>query len=438
MAHLGESDLARFWQGSLAPADNRRVTRHLLTRCPICLERLQAAFLPEAYEASLDQGISAARRLASRLRKDEERVERGLALLRQKGDWAALTEQEYHPYPGRWTKVEAQLRQGFELRYSAPKEMLSLVDGAVSQAESIVPNAYGESFLFDLRARAWAELANACRVNENYQRAEGALTDARERWMNGSGDPTIRTYIDEVEASLRRDQGRFEEALRLLGKAYRSYIQMGERHLAGRALVNQGNCFRLAARPAESIRAHRQALVHLDIDRDAHLFAVAYQNLLDALVDAGRHAEAGRLLLESGLRQKLAGDTLNLLRVRWVEAKLLDARGRLDDAERAFGEVRAGFREHGLAYDEALAGMDLAGVLLRQKKEALVQTLAQELYTTFAERQIHAEAATALQVFEVACRRQEATAALASKIRRILVELQASPGLRLTFGIISK
>lgn len=157
---------------------------------------------------------------------------------------------------------------------------------------------------------------------------------------------------------------------------------------------------------------------------------MAQQALLNALIENGNLREAGQLLLESGLRQSFTDDPPNLLRLRWVEAKILLGHGRLDETERAFSEVRAGFQEMGLDYDAALVGLDLAGVLLRHGRKPEAKGLASELYRTFEERGIHREAVRALQFFEIVCVKEVANFRMAEEVRKFLDRLQGDPGLR--------
>jgi hypothetical protein len=118
------------------------------------------------------------------------------------------------------------------------------------------------------------------------------------------------------------------------------------------------------------------------------------------------------------------------LRLRWTEGKILARRGRTADAARVFAEVRSGFRSHGLEYVAAVAGTDEAAMLLRmgQRKEA--HLLALDLWRTFQQHGIHAEAERALRFLEVACRGRVATPVLAERVGRFLDQAQRDRTLR--------
>lgn len=240
----------------------------------------------------------------------------------------------------------------------------------------------------------------------------------------------VQARIDEVEASLLKDHRRLREAELLLSQAHRAYRSLGETHLAGRALMTRGICRALQGKPDQAVPFLRQAVGLLDISRDPQLLAAAHHNLLDALVDSGELREASRMLLESGLRQTFADDPLNLLRIRWVEGKILAGRDRFKEAERVFAEVRDGFRAQGLEFVAAMAGLDLAKLLLRQGKTEALHELAKELVARAKERKIHPEAVNALHGFEYVCRVKVVSVQNAELTQKFLNQLESWPNLR--------
>jgi len=427
---LSDLDVAAFLTGELAACDLDQVTRHLLGGCAECRRRLTAAAAPapepdEVYDACITRARRAVRRLEPRLQRDKERRDNGVSMVRERG-FMGLSWPERRSF--RMVHVEVLLQLAFELRYSDPKEMLRLVKAARFGLEQTDhPVRYGEALHFDLRARVWAELGNAYRVNEWFQEAEEALETARSLYEQGTGDPLLAARIDDLEASLRKDQRRLGEASRLLGRVYRAYMKIGERHLAGRAMMSRGIILEIDKKPQEAIRCHRKAIALMDA-RDPQLVAAAHHCLLNALVGAASYAEAGKLLLASDLRRKFAGDPLNLLRLRWVEAKILAGRGRLQDAEMVLAEVRYGFLEHKLAYVAAVAGLDQAEVMLRQGKE--IHRLAGDILARFEEHAVDPEAVQALMLYEVLCANQVATVRATRTVRDYIEQVQDNPGRR--------
>src|SRR4029077_10693353 len=95
-------------------------------------------------------------------------------------------------------------------------------------------------FVMDLRARAFAELGNARRINEQFSEAERDFSRARAFLAEGTGDFLLEARVLDLEASLLSDQARFEDAISLLGKVHNLYQEAGDTHLAGRALISKG------------------------------------------------------------------------------------------------------------------------------------------------------------------------------------------------------
>jgi len=427
---LSDLDVAAFLAGELEAGDLHRVTRHLLGGCVDCRRRLTAAAPAsepdDVYDVCITRARRAVRKLEPRLQRDKKRRENGVAMLRER-TFGELTWPEYRSF--QMVHVEVLLQLAFDLRYRNPGEMLHLAKTArFAVEETGHPARYGEALHFDLRARVWAELGNAYRVNEGFKEADEALETARSLFEQGTGDPLLAARIDDLKASLRKDQRRLDEASRLLGRVYRTYMKIGERHLAGRALLSKGITLELQKRPNEALRSLKKAITLIDAARDPQLHAAVHHSLLKTLIDSGRNSEAGKLLLASDLRRKFAGDPLNLLRLRWVEAKILAGRGRLKDAEMVLAEVRYGFLEHKLAYVAAVAGLDQAEVMLRQGKE--IHRLAGDILARFEEHAVAPEAVQALVLYEVLCANRVATVRATRTIRDYIEQVQDNPGKR--------
>jgi tetratricopeptide (TPR) repeat protein len=308
--------------------------------------------------------------------------------------------------------------------------MLELAKSALLAAERLAPSRrYPEALLNDLRARAAAELSNAERVNEHFLLAEDALVKACSYAEGGTGDLILQARMDELAASLRKDQRRTEEADALLDSACRAYLKLGENHLAGRALIKRGVNFGIGERAREGVALLTRA-VELLAQGDPQLLAVAEHNLIDALVDAGDALKASRLYLKSNLRVIFKDDPLNLIRLRWLQGKISGGRQRFEDAEKVLARVRDEFRALGLEYVAAVAGLDLAKVLLAQGKHRELHALSVELVARARAKRIHQGARDALRCFEIMCRYGAATAHTTKLLQRFLEESERRPSLR--------
>jgi len=439
MGHLRKRDLDAFLWTLPSRAGRRRVVRHLLSGCADCGARIlnSAPMEQEAvYDSCIDRALQATRSQEDLWRLEREKRDRALALVRSKG-WDKLTWKEYQSLPKGWARVELLLVVCFEARYRDPRLMLRLAQTARSVAAKLDPAVYGARRLADLQVRATAELANALRVNEQFDSVREYLKRAR-RMLDeqGTGDLLIQARIDDIEGSFWKDRRYLTDAEELLASAYRKYLRIGERHLAGRTLVTKGICRFVAGQPREAVVSLRQAVPLLDPDRDPQLIETAQHNLLFALADAGEYREASELLLQSGLRQKFADDPLNLLRLRWVEAKILIGHGRFVDAEKALSDVRASFRLRRLELVATIVGLDLAKVLFQQGKLDQLYTLVRELRIAAEAYRLSDSVSRALGMLETTCQVQVVTLAMIEAVQRFFHRLQYNPDFTWTHELL--
>ena len=444
MSHLTDVEVELFVTGRLEPAVYRRAVRHLVGGCVECQARFlesaglrallgeevePAPFDDAAYDEAIDRAIAAA--LAEAPRWEEEREERDRLLTDAQACPGGILglPQEVEGLHG-WAFAEALLLASREERFRDRQRMRLLAFAATVAARNLDPGQYGRAAISDLSARASAELANAYRLNDEFDSAEEALVRAEGSLVDGTGDPLILARILEIEVSLRSDQKRVAEALELLDILYQLYAGLGETHLAGQTLISRGINTAVDDRPQEAVLLFRAGLDLIEPERDPRLAAIGRLGLLNALELSGEYRKAGRLLLESGLREAFADDPLILAKLRWLEGKIHAGLGKLWRAEQVLREVRDSFLERGQGYDAALVGLDLASVWLRQDNHAAVRELAEEILETFAALGIQREGLRAVRYLREACRREMATPALVQKVAGFLRRLEWQPQLR--------
>lgn len=424
-------------RGWLRLLEEMRAAAHAQSDEDFCTEVLWA--VPEtdakkiseqdaAYEAALDRAFTAIPRLCQQAKKGRERRER---VIEQYRKFEAGLPNSLVRYFNSRTLAEAGLVLAFEARYRDAKVMRKYAWSAWVDARETPPENSHPGLIFDLRARTLAELANAWRVNDDFDEAERCLAVAGTWLVQGTGDAGLFARVLAIEANLRADQRRFDRALSLLEQAYQLYLEIGERHLAGRTLVSRGRVVYAAGDPAESVLLIEKGMDLLDRERDPRLIRTTYQSLLVGLVDCGEHRRAGELLLESGLREAFAEEPLNLLRLRWVEAKIHRGMDRLDRAESAFQEVRAGFLERTMPYDAALAGLDLAVVWFRQGKIGQLVPLMKEMFDVCERFKLPLAAQESFLLLDFLCKLGFASLERIERTQSFLVRLQAEPGLKL-------
>ena len=449
MSHVTEQDLQMFVAGSLDTASRRRLLHHLLSGCAEC--RARTGWLgrlletdegppqdPPRYEESdydevTARVLTAARASGERVFREHEARERFLAdlrLLRLPFD-EILNRVEKSRLPTR-ARVDALLALSFEERARDPWRMLQYAHVAQMTALSLSRAKDSRDFspaeAADVRARAWGELANAYRVNEKLPEAAGALAQAKTARTSGSGDLMLHARLLDVEASLRTDQRRFDEAHRLLDRVVKLYLEIGEKHLAGRALMSQGIGLHYDGEIQKAVALLKKGLAMLD-DRDSPMLATARKALLDAMAANGEYAEAAELLLKSGLREAFEDEPLSYLKVRWLEGRILAGLGKLDRAATAFADARDSFLEYGLDYEGALVGLESAAVLLQQGRLNEVEALATEALEIFEMLDIQREAIRAVAYLQKVCASRKATAELVREVVSFLERLERRPHL---------
>lgn len=447
MSHLKETDAERWVAGELTPEESRRIVRHFLTGCRWCRARLASradvlfhaedletgngGSAPSDYEEVLDRAVARAHRYRSRHRQERARLERALEAGRNRemGGEGPAVAPEVLALTG-WARVEALLRLSFEERYRDPQRMVLLALAACLAVKSVDVREHGPGPVADLLVRALAELANAYRVNDQFIFAESALAEAQSLLDEGTGDLSLLARVTNIKASLCRDQRRLGEALDLLEATHDLYRRIGDLHLAGRALISHGITLHYDGDPREAVRCLREGLEMIDSHRDPRLTNSTHLSILYAMADCGEFAEAGRLLLRSNLRQAFASEPLNLLKLRWVEGKILAGLGKLRRAERIFAEIREGFFLFRREYDAALVGLELAAAWLQQGKTAEVRDLAEETLEILRDLDVQPEAFKAALYLQEACRREVVTLGVLRNVHEFLVRLEWQPHLR--------
>jgi hypothetical protein len=125
-----------------------------------------------------------------------------------------------------------------------------------------------------------------------------------------------------------------------------------------------------------------------------------------------------------------SGDELDLIRVLWLEARVAAGLGRRAAAIAALRQVRRDFEVRGLAYDMALASLDLAALLLEDGQTGEVKALVEKMVATFRARGIAREALAALLLFRQAAEDETMTLTLVHRLARYLEQARHDSSLR--------
>jgi tetratricopeptide (TPR) repeat protein len=321
-----------------------------------------------------------------------------------------------HPRFQTWGVLEGLLEESRKETLGNPDrgEELALLAAAV--AEHLDSSRYGGEAIEDLKARSWAYIGNARRIRFELREAEEAFDRSLVHLRRGTREPWERAVWMDLKASLLRAQRRFDDSKRLLKRALVLFLAVGDRHRAGRVLINMDNVLHREGRPEDGIPFLYKALELIDPEQEPHVLFMATHNLIDDLAEAGRYMEAQRLLIHSRPLYQRFDQPFVRYRCRWTEAKIARGFGQMKKAEAFLETARAGFLEYEATFEGALVSLELAGLYAEQGKTAEMKRLAEEMVSIFSSRQIHREALAALALWKQAVDAEEACAELAALV----------------------
>jgi tetratricopeptide (TPR) repeat protein len=305
---------------------------------------------------------------------------------------------------------------------------------ALLLADQLDASFYRAEAIEDLRARAWAYIGNVRRQRSDLTGADEALKTAAEHLHRGTGDPIEKALVLDIKASLKRTQRKFGRAMSLLKRAHTIFLAAGDRHRAGRALINMATIFHDAGSPEQGIPVLYQALDLIDPQQEPRLLICVWHNLIDDLAEAGRAMEARRLFREARTLYRRFPEAVTQNRRTWVAGKIARGLGQDQEAETLFLEARESFLQEGLPYEMALVSLDLAALYTRHGRTEEVKRLAAEIVSVFSSRQVHREALAALafwkQAVETETARRERISEVVADVASFLKRAQYDPELR--------
>jgi tetratricopeptide (TPR) repeat protein len=304
---------------------------------------------------------------------------------------------------------------------------LDLARLAVRMAE-LTPGS--EEWRSRLGGLCWGLLANATRVKGDFPAAEAAFVRSDRLWLAGAtadpGQLLDGTRLLDLKASLRRYQGRFEEAVDFLAQALA--VSRSEETTA-RLLLKKAATSEQMGDWQRAIEALEEARPLVERQGDLRNRWVLEFNLCACLCGAGRYAESEALLPKvTGLAVQL-GNGLDLLRCRWLRGRVVTGQGRLEEAVVELEAVAGEFIALAITFDAGRACLDLAELYLRQRRTAEVKRLAGQMVAVFRAQQVHREALAAVILFQEAAEQERATVELAKRLAAYLKRAQHDPAL---------
>ncbi|HYN22664.1 MAG TPA: hypothetical protein VE078_17020, partial [Thermoanaerobaculia bacterium] len=145
----------------------------------------------QAYDQAIERAFKTVLRKESSITRRKARTAPLIDdLVAGRRAWEGLTTRELRSLQG-LPLVELYLKESQASRHHDPPGQVAAARLARAAAHRLDSRVYGPQVVADTRARAWAELANAYRSNDELDRAEQVMKRALHYLERGSGDPAL-------------------------------------------------------------------------------------------------------------------------------------------------------------------------------------------------------------------------------------------------------
>lgn len=289
---------------------------------------------------------------------------------------------------------------------------------AVMIAGRIEPWAPAEpGWLLLLQGYALSHLANARKVRVDLRNALKSMREADEKW-----EPAIQDLGDvlgyearylALKASLRREERKLDEAEELLDQAL---SLTGNPDVIAKLLLSKAKVLEERNEHERAIGVLKEAAERVSGESDIRLRLCLEHNLVWLLASTGSTLEARLRYPALEALSRGTGDTLDLLRLTWVEARIALGLGEREKAALLLRELRHGFEAENMGFDAALVSLELATIFVREGRVGEVQALASEALPLFQEAGVAREALASLRLFKEAADQDRITVELVDQV----------------------
>jgi tetratricopeptide (TPR) repeat protein len=183
-----------------------------------------------------------------------------------------------------------------------------------------------------------------------------------------------RAEVLSLQASLRIDQQRLDDARENLDIALAHHRMMGDRRAIGCIHLKRAIVARHRGEWSSSVEECSSALATLDPVRDEAQYFLALQNSVDALLQTGSIEEARRRFDQLPPPLNRSGE----LRRLWLQGNLLQAEEAYGAARRAYDAARRGYAEDRNHYYLGLVSLDQATMALNREDYRQALDVAKE------------------------------------------------------------
>jgi tetratricopeptide (TPR) repeat protein len=452
--HPSDAELQGFVRGELKPEAAKAVVAHLLGNCGHCLAKVEPEArclvseptleavdsLPlldpiseSAYDLAIDRAVAGLLLHGEGVLQKKRQArclqtllaEGGVRLAREHSWWGAT-----------YASYEALLGHAWAIRFDKVGEMIELTRLACFVAPKLGREGYSATQVADFSARAWGEHGNALRIADRFAEAEECFDRAVGFWLDGTRDRFLQVRLMHFTASLLGDQRRLAEATQYITEVRDLYLELGDRHNAGKAMVNLCHYTGEGGDAEGAVRLAERALQLIDERREPEITANALYNKLHFLVEGGRFREARSWMWKHRRHMVAMGELgqINQVKLTYIDGRINAGLGDLDRAARQLRQAKADLEGKHVPLLEAIVVLDLASVsvLLGNLDEA--RDLALAAAERLIELNLPGEASRALPILRQAIDGQAITAALCQEVVQFLRREDHAPYLRYSHG----
>ncbi len=395
------------------PAERRRIREVLGRLAQAELEDMEQRFIQQLRETRAQRDRNAAEDLVRWLLEEPDPNARRELV---------ESSQQYH----QWAVAERLCHESERAAAGSAGKALELARLALRAAELTPGDPVWSQ---RLQGYAWLFIANARRVGGDLPAAAQGFETSTQLWKAGAAaDPGLLAAwrVPDLQSSMQRTQGNFEEALVLHERA----LALAPPEARARILLKKAGTFEQMGKPEQAIAVLNEAEPMIDGLREPQVLFGLYFNRAVNLCHLGGFANAEILLESIGEMALSLGHELNKFRVLWLRGRIDAGLGRENEAETTLEQVRQAFRTRRIAFDFAKVTLELAGLYRTQGRLAEVKALAKQTLWIFEGQGVHAEAQKALRLFCEAAEAERLTVELARSILRYLERAQHNPALR--------
>ena len=256
----------------------------------------------------------------------------------------------------------------------------------------------------DLRARVLIFSGLAVRRGlSDFARSDAYFDEALSLLAQEDGHPVLVAKAMELKAVNLYNQSRSEEALVWFARAGEHLVAAGETSRYGRLMIDASAAVGEVRGSHHALRERYRASSLVDFE-GAPRYGLAIVHGCSLSYSETDQSSRGLLVLSrmGPLTNQLGGNASDLLRFRWVEARLLLSCERFDESVRLFEEVREGFVARGFGAESARVSLEASIAYLRLGDRERALRLVGYAVPIFESRQLGIEAIGGLVVLRQA------------------------------------